>query len=165
MYKVKDKVSHPEHGGCEVCDVCRLDFTGEVKTYYKLAPFVGAGASVYVPVDRADDIGVRPLISQDEANELLQSLSTVQEPWLADTVAKQRRYKALFEQNTVEGLYDTLSAMSAIVKRKLVKDLGSFDKSMLSAIQNKVLSEVALAKNISMEDAIEQAEEIILQAQ
>ena len=164
MYCKNDKVSHPGHGACEISGICEQDFTGTKREYYRLVPFTESGAVVYVPVGKADDIGLRALISETEANQLLDSLSGAEEQWLSDAMAKQHRYKALFSSNEKENLYEMMSAMGALVRRKMVKELGSVDKAMLSTIQHKVMSEIALAKGISFSAAIRQAEEIITTA-
>lgn len=165
MFQKNEQVSHPGLGACKVTDICDLDLTGQSVLYYKLVPFHGASGTVYVPVDNAEKVGLRAMISEEQANTLMNSLQDADEEWMSDALAKQRRYKALFNENTIENLFDSLSAMSAIIKRKREKELGSVDKSMLESIQNKVLSEVAMALNISLSDAIQQAENLILQPQ
>jgi CarD family transcriptional regulator len=165
MFEINAQVSHPGHGACRVTDICELNLTGEAVTYYKLIPYHGASETVYIPVTNADKIGLRRLISKNQAHCLLHSLSGADEQWLSDSMAKQRRYRSLFANNTVENLHETLSAMSAIIKRQRQKELGSVDKAMLETIQNKAMSELALALDISVYDAIRQAEDLILQIQ
>lgn len=162
MYCAKDKISHPGHGACVILEVCDLDMTGEQIKYYKLAPCFDGGASVYVPVGNAKKIGLRPLMTKTQANSLMDSLAGADEEWLADSQAKHKRYRSIFSNNTIDGLYETLSVMSAIIKRKHQKELGSTDKTMLENIQKKVLSEVAVALDISMSATIQRAEDLVL---
>lgn len=163
MYYAEDKVSHPTHGACVILDVCDLNMTGEQITYYKLAPCFDKNASVFVPVDNATKIGLRPLMTKTQANSLMDSLAGTDEEWLHDVQAKRKRYRSTFADHTVAGLYDKLSVMSAIIKRKAQKVLGSGDKMMLENIQKKVLSEVAVVLDISMNATIQRAEELVLQ--
>lgn len=164
MYRIDDKVSHPGHGACVVTEVCELDLTGRQVLYYKLIPCLeGCGASVYVPVKNADAIGLRPLMTKGQANSLMDSLVGATETWLSDSQAKYKRYRSLFSDNTVEGLYETISVMGAIIRRKNQKELGSTDKSMLETIQKKLVSELATVLDISLTDVMRQAEELVLQ--
>lgn len=164
MFKIGAQVSHPGHGACEITDICELNMTGESINYYKLAPY-NSTETVYTPVTNATNIGIRGIVSKNEAQGLLHSLTEAEEQWQTDTMAKQKRYRSLFSENTVESLHEALSAMSAIIKRKSVKELGSVDKSMLETIQKKVMSELAIALDISVTEAISQAESLILQPQ
>ena len=163
MYQVEDRVSHPGHGACEVADICELDLTGQMVLYYKLIPCVQNGASVYVPTANADMIGLRPLVTRAQAHSLMASLASADEKWHSDSMTKQKRYRSLFSSNTIESMQETLSVMSALIRRKEQKELGSMDKSMLENIQQKVFSELAQVLDISVGDAIQQAEELVLQ--
>lgn len=165
MFKIGTQVSHPGHGACEITDICELDLTGEKVKYYRLIPYHGSSEVMYVPVANATKIGMRCLVTKEEANSLLGALCHMEEQWLSDSMAKQKRYRSLFVDNTINSLQDTLSAMSAIVRRKRQKELGSVDKTMLENIQRKVMSELAVALDISLEDAIQKAEDLILQPQ
>lgn len=165
MFEIDTQVSHPGHGACMVTDICELNMTGETVQYYKLVPYSGACETMYIPIASARKIGVRNLISKSEAYTLLSTLRDSDEPWIPDPMEKNRHYRALFADNSIENLRETLSTMGAIVRRKAQKELGSADKTMLENIQRKVMSELAAAMEISLADAIQQAERLILQAQ
>lgn len=162
MYQTADLVSHPGHGACVVSDVCESNMTGEPVTYYKLTPCFDCEASVFVPVKNAAKIGLRPLMTRIQANSLMDSLSGCGTEWLSNAQAKQKRYRAAFENHTVEGLFETLSFMGSILRRKMQNKLGSTDKTMLENIQKKVLSEVAVVLGISMSATMQRAEDLVL---
>lgn len=162
MFKAKDRVSHPGHGACEVKEICEREISGTTRSYYQLAPMVETGATVYVPVDSAEKVGLRSLINETEADALLASLRNTSVSWVQDAATKQKRFKSLFEQNGVQNLFETMKALCAIVRHQNEKTLGNADKEMLRTLQTKALSEIALAKGITMQAAIQQAEDIIL---
>lgn len=163
MFNLNDKVSHPTHGACVIADICDQAVAGKnTRTYYKLIPLSGADTMVYVPVSNAENIGVRPLISRDEASKLFSTMACSDEEWLPHGAAKQKRYKALFSENSLENLSDSLSVIGAILKRKYTKELGPADKSILLSLENKVLSELAFVLNISFSEAVARAEDQVL---
>lgn len=164
MYQSKDKVSHPGYGACHVIDVCDMDLTGEQRRYYKLVPCLEAGTSVYVPVESADDVGLRPLISESQARCLMDSLASSGERWLPEKTERQRHYRELFAKNNIENLFSAFSTMGALIRRRQEKELGSFDKSTLQALQRWAVSEVAVATDTPMKQAMQQAEDLILQS-
>lgn len=162
MFKVNDKVSHPGHGACEVIAVCKQDFSGKEEMYYQLMPMVDAGAVVYVPVNNAEKIGLRPLISPDQADGLLHSLQDNASTWISDVGEKQRLFRELFADNDVEKMYDCMTALSAIVRQNEKKSLGNVDKEILRIIQTKTVSEIAMAKGLSLQSTLEHIDDIIL---
>lgn len=164
MFNANDKVSHPGYGACEVTDVCQMDMTGEQTLYYKLVPCLEDSTSVYIPVSKAETIGLRPLITETQAESLLHSLTSVADQWLPDAGARQKLYRSLFTNNTVENLFDAFSAMGTLIKRKQEKELGSVDKAMLENLRRKAVSEVAVATDKSLKQTIEQTEELVLQS-
>ena len=91
MFKTGAQVSHPGHGACTVLDKCTLNLTGEPIEYYKLLPYYGSAETVYTPVANAEKIGVRKLVTKDQARELLHTLGGTAEEWHSDTQKKQQR--------------------------------------------------------------------------
>lgn len=162
MFKPNEMVSHPGYGACTVLEICEQDFSGESCQYYKLCPMVDKAAVVYVPVDNAEKIGLRTLISETQADTLLASLTQNEATWISDANEKQKRYRSLFSTNGVQALYDSMVALSVIVRQSTQKALGNADKEMLRKIQNKTISEIAAVKGIPMQEALQQVEDIIL---
>ncbi len=162
MFNVDTQVSHPGLGACKITGIYELNLTGEKIQYYKLVPYHGASETMYIPTANADRIGVRKLVSKEGACFLMGSLNSAEEPWLSDSMAKQKRYRALFADNTEERMQEMMATMSALVKQKQKKELGSVDKTMLESIQKKLMSELAVALDISLKEAIQCAENLIL---
>ncbi|MFV0412414.1 MAG: CarD family transcriptional regulator [Oscillospiraceae bacterium] len=165
MFEINAKVSHPEYGACKIIDICELNLTGKAMQYYRLEPYNSISDTVYIPVETAEKIGLRHLISKKQALTLLNSLPDAEEEWSSDFSAKQKRYRTIFADNSVESLQETFSAMSAIIKWKNQKELRIKDKIMLENIQKKVMPELALVLDMTVSDVIHQAEKLILQAQ
>lgn len=161
-YNIGDKVSHPGHGACVVKDICEKEFGSTSATYYVLSSMVERQTAIYVPVSKAEKLGLRTLITEAEADELMDSLEQADVPWIADRSKRQKMFDTLYADNTMDSLQDSMTALSAIVQRRKEKPLGSNEKNVLNTIQNKTLSEIALAKGISLAAAIEKAEKRIL---
>ena len=163
MYYANDKVSHPSYGACTVSGICDLNFTGAQITYYKLIPCVDSGASVFVPVDNAKKIGLRPLMTKAQATSLMNFLLSIDEQWPSDSREKSERYRSATSNNSIDGIHEILSVMGSIIKHKSEKELGSADKAMLENIQKKVLPELSVVLGISMNTLVQKVEESVLQ--
>ena len=153
MFKKGDKVSHPGHGACTIIDIREQEFTGEKRLYYVLSAMVEIGTAIYVPVDKAAKLGLRELITEQEADDLLLGLDTVEAAsWVSDKNKRQKHYETLFEDNSKDSLKQSITAINAMISRKQEKPLGDIEKGMLRNIQNKALSEIALAKGKKLYD-------------
>ena len=69
-YKVGDKVAHPLHGAGIISDIQSKRINGTTRDYYALDIMTGS-ILVLVPVDSSDIVGLRPIVSQDEAEAVL----------------------------------------------------------------------------------------------
>src|SRR5215831_4702521 len=72
MYTKGDKVVHPRHGAAVVECLVDLETTGERLTYFKLR--LPRGLTVMVPVDSADEVGLRSVLGEEGVAELFDLL-------------------------------------------------------------------------------------------
>ena len=73
MFDIGEKIIYGENGVCTVEKIAPLDMTGasREKLYYYLTPLVGSG-TYFAPVDTS--AFMRPIISRDEADALIDSM-------------------------------------------------------------------------------------------
>ena len=72
-YSVGDKVVHPHHGPGWITGITQRDLLDGTKRYYVIE-VPGQGLTVYMPVSRADELGVRPAMSQSRLPRVLSVL-------------------------------------------------------------------------------------------
>ena len=72
-YSVGDKVVHPHHGPGWITGIAQREFLDGPKRYYVIE-VPGQGLTVYMPVSRADELGVRPAMSQSRLPRVLSVL-------------------------------------------------------------------------------------------
>ena len=79
MFQIGSKVFYPTAGVCLIDEVKPLPFPGsnENRLYYCLHPLHRVADRLFVPVD-ADPPLLRSLISRDEAEELMESVHTIE---------------------------------------------------------------------------------------
>ena len=68
---VGDKVNYPSQGPCIIGPVVKKSVDGRLVSFYQLAPLDGGGGEVFVPVDKAQAIGLRQLLKRSEIPTLL----------------------------------------------------------------------------------------------
>jgi CarD family transcriptional regulator len=70
---VGSKVVYPCQGPCLVGTVVKRVVAGESKSFYHLIVLDVSGGELFVPVDKAQAIGIRPLVKRSEIPKLLAS--------------------------------------------------------------------------------------------
>lgn len=80
MYKPGEYIVKNGNGVCKVDNILHLDMAGidKKRLYYKLVPMDDVNGKIYVPVDNSTQ-QLRRVISKEEAYELLDHISSIQE--------------------------------------------------------------------------------------
>ena len=73
MPSVGDKVAYPMHGAGVIEAIENCEVQGERRSYYVMKLPMGS-LKVMIPVDNADNIGLREIISESEAQEVVEVL-------------------------------------------------------------------------------------------
>ena len=67
---VGNKVVYPSQGPCRIGHIVKRDVGGTLIKFYHLVVLDGSGGELYVPVDKAQGIGVRLLLNKSEIPKL-----------------------------------------------------------------------------------------------
>ena len=80
-FKVGDRVVYPHHGAAVIKKKQSMEVGGEKKEYFVLQMAHG-DLTLSVPVDKADEVGMRPPISVEDVEDVLRLLGKrdVREP-------------------------------------------------------------------------------------
>ena len=70
IMSVGDKVIYPNQGPCVIGPVVKKSVDGTLVSFYQLAPLEGGGGGVFVPVDKAQALGIRGLLQRSEIPRL-----------------------------------------------------------------------------------------------
>lgn len=153
MYKIGDKVVYPMHGAGEIVALKEKEIFGKVKKYYVLSMPIG-GMKVSLPVDNVDKIGVRRIISNDEADRLIEDFTTYE---CEETKNWNKRYRENMEKIKSGSIKKVSHVVKALMLRDKEKGLSTGERKMLSSAKQILLSELILVKDLTPE----QAEELI----
>jgi CarD family transcriptional regulator len=156
-FKVGSKVIYPAHGTAVVTGRSVRKVDGEKITYLELSvaageeSWRGGALKVSVPEDRAEDLGVRPAISEDEVEDVLAVLAVtnvrVPTNW-------SRRFKNHQEKMKSGDVYQVAEVVRNLALREKGKGLSTAEKSMLERARGILVSELSFALNVTEEDAL-----------
>jgi len=157
MYKIGDKVVYPMHGAGEIVALENKEIFGKVKKYYILSMPIG-GMKVSLPVDSVDKIGVRDIITNIEADQLLENFSNYE---CDETTNWNKRYRENMELIKSGSVTKVAYVVKGLMIRDRAKGLSTGERKMLSSAKQILLSELILVKGISADKAESMISEII----
>ncbi|MFZ4517669.1 MAG: CarD family transcriptional regulator [Microthrixaceae bacterium] len=153
-FDVGDRVVYPHHGAAVITKREKRKINGATTEYLVLEMAHGE-LTLSVPVDKADDVGMRPPIGKDEVEDLFELLGKkdVREPanW-------SRRFKNHQEKLKSGDVYQVAEVVRNLALRDQSKGLSAGEKSMFVKARSVLVSELSFALDVSEEDALAKVE-------
>jgi len=154
-YKAGDRVVYPHHGAATIEKTETIELGGEPKEYFVLRT-AHDELTVRVPVDKVDEVGMRPPISVEDVEDLyvLLAKKDVREPanW-------SRRFKNHQEKLKSGDVYQVAEVVRNLALREKTKGLSAGEKTMYSKARKVLVSELSFALDVSEDTAMDQVEE------
>lgn len=155
MFIIGDKITHPMHGAGVIEEIVQQRVDGEERDYFVLRMIYGS-MTVMVPKDACEVIGVRAVISQLQADRLIEDFASIE---AEENQNWNKRYRENMLKIKSGDLYQVAGVVKGLLCRDREKGLSTGERKLLSSARQILVSEISLAKNI----AIEEAENIIEQ--
>lgn len=153
-FKVGDKVVYPHHGAAVIEKTEVMESFGEEKEFFVLRMTHGE-LTLKVPSDRAEEIGMRFPISDEDVEDVFEVLAKkdVREPtnW-------SRRFKNHQEKLKSGDVYQVAEVVRNLALREADKGLSAGEKSMFVKARQVLVSELAFALDIEEEEALARLE-------
>ena len=149
MFQVGDKISYPMHGAGRVEGIEEKEVLGNVGMYYVIY-FYCDGMKVMIPVDRAEAAGLRPVIREEEVQNVFDYLSDELE---SEALSNwNRRYRFNLEKLREGNIYSIAEVAKALSARHNERGLSAGEKKMLASARRYLLGELYLAGGGSEEE-------------
>ena len=144
MFKVGDKIVYPMHGAGVIENIEEKSILDEKQTYYIIR--MPGEVKVMVPIDKAEEIGVRNVIDKNEAGKVLEVLEAdeteMSQNW-------NKRYKENMEKIKTGDIYEVADVVRNLSYKKREKGLSTGEKKMLGNAKQILISELVLAEHAS----------------
>lgn len=144
-------VIHPHHGPATVAKVFSRTFKGQERQYLELQVH-GSDMSINLPIDQADEVGVRAVFDEEDTNDLLDVLRS---PTGVQEQNWSRRMKANSERLKLGSLPTTAAVVRDLIRRQEEHGLSPNEREMLKTSSRLVLAELALSLKITEDEADE----------
>lgn len=141
-FKVGDNAVYPNYGVGKVAAIETKEFQGAKQTFY-VVQFVDTGIKVMVPTDNAEARGLRPIISRDEADKVMDLLKRTDVK--IDNQTWNRRYREYMEKIKTGSVYEIAEVLRDLYLLKVDKELSFGERRMLEKARKLLLNELSLA--------------------
>jgi CarD family transcriptional regulator len=160
MYAVGDKVVHPGYGPGIIRDVERRQVIGEAKRYYVIDMQSGGG-TLMTPVAKADEVGLRPAISPELLEKLLQSLTGTPQVLSEDFKERQTEIE---ERLKIGDVFTTAEVLRDLAWHGQLHNLTKRDTQLMQRAEELIAGEAALVREIDLKVAHEQIQAVLTEA-
>lgn len=148
MYQVGDKVVHPMHGAGIVDSIVKKKVDGVEQDYYVMQ-LPNRSMVVMIPVNNSEQIGVRPVVNQEQADAVLKAIPMLQ---VEMTSNWNRRYRENLDRIKSGDPLEVARVIRGLTDRDNKRGLSTGERKMLHSARQILVSEIVLAKNQSYED-------------
>ena len=108
--------------------------------------------TIMVPVDKADDLGIRPIVGKKEAQKALRLIAEKYEPVTADWKLRYQMNLDLLKKGSI---IDIANVVRALYHRSRVKELPILERKLYDSALRLLVDEVSFSLERGKEDVEE----------
>lgn len=147
MFNVGDKIVYPMHGAGTIDAIEEKDILGEKQNYYIIK--MPGEVKVMVPTNKAEEVGVRNVINQEEASKVMSILgeneTEMSQNW-------NKRYRDNMDKMKSGDIYEVADVVRNLSFKQKEKGLSTGEKKMLNNAKQILVSELVLAEHASQDE-------------
>lgn len=147
-FRIGDKAVYPSQGIVEVVGLERREIHNKVQHFYVLC-LAESGLRILVPINKADQVGLRPVAGTDEVAEVLQILREKDIP--IDRHTWNRRYRSFMEKIKSGSLFEVAEVFRDLHRLKRLKPLSFGERRMLDTAKDLIVQELCVAQRTAHE--------------
>lgn len=148
-YSVGEDVVYPMHGVGRINAIQKQNILGKRKECYVLE-IASNKMKVMVPVENAEQIGIRAIIQKRDVKKVLELLKK-------DEVDTEEDWKIRYQNNMNKiksgDIYSVAEVCRNLYKRAKDKELSLMERRLYESAYNLISNEIALTKDVSVEEA------------
>jgi len=158
MFQVGDKIVHPMHGAGVVDSIVTKKVNGIAREYYIMKLPVG-GMLVMIPTENSTEIGVRPVITPEEADRILEAIPALN----ADMTSNwNQRYRENMMRLKSGNLLEVAYVVKGLSQKDGSRGLSTSERKMLHSARQILISELVLSRNCTYEEMENQVNKALI---
>lgn len=147
-FKVNQKIVYPSQGVGKIIEIKEKVFNDEKLLYYVMYLEV-SDMTIMVPVARCSELGIRAIVSQDEAMAALQKIGEDFEPITSDWKLRYQMNLDLLKKGTVS---DIAMIVRSLYHRSKVKELPILERKLYDSAKKLLEDEISFALDKPLEE-------------
>ena len=147
-FQIGDKVVHPMYGAGVLESVVQKKIDG-VTREYSIMKLPQRSMVVMIPTENSEEIGVRPVIDREQADQLLAAIPGIQVEMTANW---NHRYRENLERLKSGNLLEVAAVVKGLTLRDARRGLSTGERKMLHSARQILISELVLSTSQSYED-------------
>ncbi len=142
-FQIGDRIAHPLHGAGVISDIEHKRIDGVDMEYYVLRLPIG-DMLIKIPKDTCEKVGVRPILSPQEADAILDTLPAVD-------ISMNQNWNKRYRENMLRIRSGDLREVAIVIKGLMMRDaergLSTGERKMLHSAKQILISEIVLSKD------------------
>ncbi len=143
-FKVNQKIVYPSQGVGKILEIKQKPFKEEMVLYYVIYLEV-SDMTVMVPVAKAEELGIRAIVSKDEAKKALELISQEFEPIPSDWKLRYQINLDLLKKGSV---IDIATIVRSLYHRSKVKELPILERKLYDSARKLLEDEITFALDL-----------------
>ena len=152
MFQIGDKVVHPMYGAGVVESIVQKTVDDVARDYYILK-LPNRSMVVMIPTENCEEIGVRPVVNQEQADKVLAAIPGIQVEMTANW---NHRYRENMERMKSGDLFEVARVIKGLTIRDQKRGLSTGERKMLHSARQILISEIVLSKSATYESVEEE---------
>jgi len=152
MFKVGESAVYPAHGITVIKRIDERDVGGKKKSFYVLQ-VIENSMTIMVPTDTAQAVGLRSIISDQDASEVFKILR--RRDVKIDQTTWNRRYRDYTDKIKTGSIYEIAEVLRDLFLLRHSKDLSFGERKMLDQAKSLIVKEISIARK-TQESIVEQ---------
>lgn len=142
VFEVGDNAVYPGHGVGVVRAIESKEIFGKKHEFYSIQ-ILENGMKIMIPKDNVASVGLRPIISRDEAAKVISILRETNVK--IDNQTWNRRYREYMEKIKTGSVFEIAEVLRDLFLLKVDKELSFGERKMLDTARGLLLKELSLA--------------------
>lgn len=159
MFSIGDLVVHPMHGAGVIDDIVQEKIAGIQKEYYVFKMPLG-GLILKIPVANSQAIGVRSIMSLEEAEALLEAIPALD---VESNANWNKRYQENLQRLKSGDLYEVARVIKTLMHRDSLRGLSTGERKMLHSAKQIMISEIVLVEQSEYRDVESRLDHAMMQ--
>jgi len=162
MFKVGAKAVYPAHGVVKIKAIEIKEICGTKRSFYILK-VIDSDATVMVPTDNAELVGLRPVITQTDIPSLYRILKSKKKTNHTSNGHQSwnKRYREYADKLKSGNIFEVASVLKDIYVLQAEKELSFGERRIMDSARALLVKEISIAKSLEEESVAGEIEKLL----